>query len=255
MPIKNTVFLGKVLLHFDHLPSTNAYAQELLSKSRPTEGTVILANYQSAGKGQFGTIWEAKPGENLTFSLLLRPVFLPIARQFALSQAIALAIRDYLATLCNETVCVKWPNDIYIGPKKVCGILIQNTLSGKIIQDSIIGVGLNVNQQYFPEGLERASSLALVTGQQYNLQSTLSGLLQHIEQRYQQLRNDQLTLIHEDYLKNLWLYQTEAWYRQPNGECFLGKIVDIQPSGLLGVQQNGRKSYYNLKEIQWVKMA
>lgn len=252
MHIKNTVFIGKVLLHFDSLPSTNAYAQELLSKSRPSEGTVILADHQSAGKGQIGSTWEVTPGKNLTFSLILSPVFLPAQQQFRLSQAICLAIRDFLATLCAKNVYVKWPNDSYIEDKKVCGILIQNTLSRKKIQHSIIGIGLNVNQTFFAEKLNNASSLALETGQQYDLQLVLSSLLQYIEQRYQQLRSGKLSQIQQDYLAHLFLYQEEALYCEPDNLPFRGKIVDVSPGGQLGIAHQNKTSYYSTKEVKWV---
>lgn len=252
MQVKNTVFIGKVLLHFESLASTNDYAQELLSKSKPVEGTVILADYQSAGRGQIGSTWEVTPGKNLTFSLILSPRFLPIQRQFALSQAIALAIRDFLATLCGKKVYVKWPNDIYIEDRKVAGILIQNTLSGQKIQNSIIGIGLNVNQDQFPKLLSNASSLAIETGKTFDLSSIFPRLLQFIEQRYQQLRSGQSSQIHQNYLDHLFLYQTEALFQEPGKAPFCGSIVDVNPQGQLGIDRQGQISYYNLKEIKWV---
>jgi len=252
LQVKNTVFIGKVLLHFDRLPSTNAYAQELLSKSRPSEGTVILADYQSAGRGQIGSTWEVSPGKNLTFSLILSPGFLPAPQQFVLSQAVSLAIRDFLSTLCPKSVYVKWPNDIYIEEKKVCGILIQNSLSGKKIQNSIIGIGLNVNQEHFPKGLDNASSLALETGKTFDLPDLFSSLLQHLEQRYQQLRSGKLSQIQQDYLKHLFLYQKEAMYCEPGGSPFTGKIVNVNTRGQLGIARQTEITYYNIKEIKYL---
>lgn len=252
MQVKNTIFIGKVLLHFESLASTNDYAQKLLSKSKPVEGTVILADYQSAGRGQIGNTWKVAPGKNLTFSLILSPRFLPVQKQFALSQAISLAIRDFLATLCAKSIYVKWPNDIYIEDKKVCGILIQNTLSGRNIQNSIIGIGLNVNQEQFPDLLTNASSLAIETGKSFDLPFIFPTLLQFIEQKYQQLRSGQLSEIHQNYLNHLFLYQIEAFFQEPGKAPFSGKITGVNSHGQLGITHQGQVSYYNLKEIKWV---
>lgn len=252
LQVKNTLFIGKVLLHFERLPSTNAYAQELLSKNRPSEGTVILADYQSAGRGQIGSTWEVAPGKNLTFSLILTPSFLPAPRQFALSQAIALATRDFLSTLCSKQVFVKWPNDIYIEDKKVGGILIQNSLSGKKIQHSIIGIGLNINQSQFDQKLSKASSLAIETGKSFALPQLLPSLLQYIEQRYLELRRGKLLKIQQDYLSHLFLYQKNALYREPGGVAFQGKIVGVNPGGQLGVARENKTKYYSIKEIEYL---
>jgi BirA family biotin operon repressor/biotin-[acetyl-CoA-carboxylase] ligase len=252
LQVKNTIFIGKVLLHFDSLPSTNAYAQEIVSKSRPSEGTVVLTDHQTEGRGQIGSIWQSKPGQNLTFSIILYPKFLPVQRQFALSQAISLAIRDFLAQKTTKTVSVKWPNDIYIGTKKVCGILIQNTLSGKKIQSSIIGIGLNINQDQFADSFGNASSLHLETGIQFDLQGSLSGLIRSIESYYFQLKSGQLPKIQASYLQHLYLFQQPATFRKPGAQPFKAKIVDINPLGQLGLESQGKRLFYNIKEIQLI---
>lgn len=252
MQVKNTVFIGKVLLHFYSLPSTNAYAQELLSKSRPTEGTVILTANQTEGRGQIGSSWLSEPNTNLTFSLILYPHFLPIQRQFALSQAVALATRDFIAEKTSKTASVKWPNDIYINSKKVGGILIQNTLSGKKIQSSIIGIGLNVNQKQFSDSLTKASSLSIETGTTFDLETTLTDILQKIEYRYLQLRFGKLAQIQQDYLEHLYLYNQTASFCIPGEEPFKAKIITINQEGQLGLDDGASIRYFGIKEIQFL---
>ena len=133
---KNTLFIGKVVIQLPKVDSTNLYAQSLVAKSKPSEGTVISTYNQRAGRGQIGRKWESEPGKNIAFSVILYPGFLAIRQQFLLNQMVSLAVLDLVAKYTEKAVKVKWPNDIYIEDGKVCGILIQNTLAGRRIQSS-----------------------------------------------------------------------------------------------------------------------
>lgn len=188
LPNKNTLFIGKVVHAFEALASTNSYAQELLAKSKPTEGTVISAATQTAGRGQIGSKWESPQGESLSLSVILYPHFLLARKQFVLNMATALALRDTLSAYAKSEVSVKWPNDVYLGPRKVAGILIQNQLAGQQVQHSIIGTGVNINQPAFPSELPFATSLYLDTGVSYDLDEVAASYLLALEQRYLQLR-------------------------------------------------------------------
>ena len=151
---------------FDSLESTNKYC-ELLNLGETEEFTVIVAKEQTAGIGQRGNHWAAAPGQNLTFSVVLRPAFLPAADQYALTKAVSLAIVDTLAPLLPqraEEVRIKWPNDIYVDDRKICGILINNHLQQERIAATVVGIGLNVNQRTFPDWVPNPTSLALLTG-------------------------------------------------------------------------------------------
>ncbi|MEO0875802.1 MAG: biotin--[acetyl-CoA-carboxylase] ligase, partial [Bacteroidota bacterium] len=165
----NTLFVGNVVQHFEVLPSTNAYATELLAKTAPNEGTVISAAYQEAGRGQIGSSWTASAGENLLLSVILYPRWLVAQQQFLLSRAVALAVADTITHYVDGQAQVKWPNDVYFGDKKLAGILIQNSLSGKYLQWSVVGIGLNVNEAAFPVDLPKAGSLFLSAGQKFDL--------------------------------------------------------------------------------------
>ena len=167
----------------DLVDSTNNQAKILLSKSKPVEGTVIIAHTQQQGKGQYGNNWETVGGQNLTFSIILYPKFVPASRQFLLSQAVALGIRDALEPYLPQPAYIKWPNDIISSDKKICGVLIENSLQGNILADSVIGIGVNVNQSDF-DGLPHAASLHTLTGRNFYLDRVLHRILSCIEGYY-----------------------------------------------------------------------
>lgn len=251
MQIKNTIFIGKVLLHFPDLPSTNAYAQELLSKSRPIEGTVIITDHQTAGRGQIGSKWQSSEGKNLTLSLILHPKFVAAKAQFILSQAVALGVRAFVAQYCKVPVYVKWPNDVYIENRKVAGILIQNTLSGKLIQGTIAGMGININQTIFDPMISNATSLKKETKTNFSIPDLLPILLQSIEAHYLKLKNGQIDWLRRNYLQHLYQYQEWALYQKKDGTVIKAQIVGVTPQGQLCLQHQ-KIEYFDLKEIKFL---
>ena len=162
----------------DSCDSTNAV---LASRPDAQHGTVVATRSQTAGRGQRGNSWEAEPGTNLTFSLLLRPQGFPAARQFELSMLVALGVADVLNSLFGRLgfrdlkARIKWPNDIYVGHKKIVGILIENQLSGAGIDRTIVGIGVNVNQTRFLSDAPNPTSVALLTGRTLALEPLLGG--------------------------------------------------------------------------------
>jgi BirA family biotin operon repressor/biotin-[acetyl-CoA-carboxylase] ligase len=249
--LTNTLFIGKVLLHFEELDSTNTYALNLLSKNKPSEGTVITAHNQSNGRGQIGRNWQSEPRKNLTISLILYPKFLPARQQFLLNQAIALGISDYLQHHFKD-VQIKWPNDIYIGDRKICGILIQNILSGSSIQASVVGIGLNVNQTSFASDLPNPTSMAKVLKKIFNLDVQLAKLCECLEIRYLQLRSDNIALIQRDYLERLYRFQETALYKYPDGKLFSGQIVGVTDTGKLRIHHQRGEEQFEFREVIFV---
>lgn len=248
----NPLFIGNIAQHFSELASSNDFAVNLLAKTSPIEGTVISTDYQTGGKGQFGSKWFSSAGKNLLFSLILYPRFLQAQEQFLLSQAVALAIRDWLSPLLDQEVSIKWPNDIYVGDKKIAGILIQNALMGNQLRSAVVGVGLNVNETNFPEQLVKATSLKLQTGQDYDLEHCKQALFVALEQRYLQLKSKPAT-IRKAYLDHLYQYQTWANYKDAqSGQVFKGLIVGVHKEGKLALQKETTTApicYYDLKEL------
>ena len=249
----NTLFVGNVLQHFEVLSSTSAYATELLAKTTPSEGTVISASYQEAGRGQIGSSWLASAGKNLLLSVILYPRWLPAREQFSLSRAIALAVADTITSVAGESAQVKWPNDVYLGDKKLAGILIQNSLVGSHLQWSVAGIGLNVNEPAFPDNLPKASSLYLMTGREYQLQEVQQILLQRVEQRYLQLKTKP-QLIRANYLQQLYRYQEwHPFVEAGTSREFIGQIIGVQENGKLAIQkQDESVQYFDLKEVAFV---
>jgi BirA family biotin operon repressor/biotin-[acetyl-CoA-carboxylase] ligase len=196
---------------------------------------VVCAAHQYAGKGQRGNSWIVEKNMNLTFSILYFPTFMSIDKQFLLSQAISLGVYDYLITKCNS-VTIKWPNDLYVGNKKIGGLLIENAIKGDKLAQVIIGVGLNINQASFDLSLTNATSLSLENKELYNLDAELLDLLTSIERRFLQWKNAQFLNIKDEYLKVLYLHQQWHIYKLPDGTHLEGKIIGFDDDGLLIIE-------------------
>ena len=247
----NTLFVGKVYHRFDELPSTNDYARELLAKSKPPEGAVVRAASQSAGRGQFGSRWLAEAGANLTLSVVFYPNGLSVDTQFRLSEAMALAVRDTVAPWLDDAeVWVKWPNDIYIGPHKTAGILIQNTLQGQSLQASVVGIGLNVNQMDFPPELPNATSMARAAGKSFDLEAVAECLLECLEQRYLQLRAGQFAALRDEYHARLLGRGEMRRFARPDGGEFRGVIRGVREDGQLAVLVEGVEMLFAVKSVR-----
>ncbi|SHH72928.1 BirA family transcriptional regulator, biotin operon repressor / biotin-[acetyl-CoA-carboxylase] ligase [Chryseolinea serpens] len=242
----STLFLGKNLVFVPECHSTNTLALQLCQNSGPAEGTLVITPNQTAGRGQRGNGWEAEPGKNFTFSLILKPATLALKDQFYLNIFTSLALRDYLAAKGCTAVRVKWPNDIYVGSKKICGILVESQISGNKFSHVVVGIGLNVNQQKF--GTETATSLSILTGMQFDLQAELESLLKFLEARYLQLREGKMALLMEDYLKVLYGLNTPLSF-EVEGVLAEGMIVGVDESGRLRVLMEGRERVFGVKEV------
>jgi BirA family biotin operon repressor/biotin-[acetyl-CoA-carboxylase] ligase len=250
----NAEFIGKVLLHFNEVTSTNAVALNLLSKSKPKEGTVISADFQTAGKGQVGTIWQGAKGQNVYLSLILYPQFLTATRQFLLSQAVALGVRAAISDFFPDRVEIKWPNDIYVNGQKLGGILIQNSLQGKSIQHSVIGIGLNINQMAFPADIGRPVSLRQLIHRETDLSRVQEALFRHLETTYLQLRLGKYAVLERDYLEHLYQWGKWAPFEEvASQEQFLARINGLSPQGKLQLQtEAGEQLEFGLKEVRFM---
>lgn len=250
----NTLFVGKKKLCFPTLPSTNVYATTLLSsKIKPPDGTVVVTYQQTDGRGQIGSQWVSEPDKNIAASVILYPHFLGARQQFELSKAVACAIFECISHFCpNKKVSIKWSNDIYIDTQKVCGVLIQNTLSGIYLQNSIVGIGINVNQINFSAAAPNATSLALKTGDIFDKDAVLHVLCQYIEFWYLRLKAGKFAEIQAFYLAHLYRYQEKAVFRLPNEEVFIGKIVGVSAEGKLLIENEYSEILdFGLKEVRF----
>lgn len=242
--------------HIDCTPSTNVLLAEMLKTDNLKSGFVVATDFQSAGKGQADNSWETEHGKNLTFSILFCPKNLTVDKHFILSQAVSLAVKSvldqYLPESENEQFKIKWSNDIYWREQKICGILIENTLKGKQIINSIIGIGLNINQLHFSSNAPNPVSLIKITGKKIeNPNEIMKKICQKIifflndRNNYEQLKLQYFNA----------LYRKDGFYnyRTDKNLTFAAKIVEVQDDGklILETAEKNRQGFY-FKEIAFV---
>lgn len=242
----------KNILYIETLESTQNYAQLLLSKNKPIEGTAILTYNQTAGRGQYDNKWHSEPEKNISISFILYPDFLSFKEQFMLSKVVALATRELIAELLNEKVYIKWPNDIIVNNKKLGGILINNSIQGDKWVSSIIGIGLNVNQQNFPDDLPFAISLNQITSKEYSLEELSIILKDKILYYYGLLKNYEFEKINDMYLENLLGFEKELIFINSGGEEIKGTIKGVEENGSLIVKTKLGREIFSMKEISLV---
>ncbi|EOR94704.1 Biotin-protein ligase [Arcticibacter svalbardensis MN12-7] len=246
------LFIGQNLISLKSVDSTNNYLKNQLAKSKPLpEGTVILAEDQFAGRGQFENKWLSQPGKNLTFSILLFPVFLAPLKQFLLNIAVSLAINDTITSFIGCDCKIKWPNDIYFKDKKIGGVLIENILQGSKWKYAIVGIGINVNQLQFDDRIKNITSLSAIIGKELALDTLLSALSSSINNRYNQLKGNDFENHIEEYKKNLYRYQSMHAY-ESNGIPFEGRITNIKPEGQLEITVGDEVKSFSLKEVKYL---
>lgn len=246
---EDTLFLAKKLIYVAQCPSTNALASELGQKTETVDGTVVVTDNQTSGRGQRGNKWESQPGKNLTFSLILRPAFLSVKDQFQLNAAIAIGLCDYITAKVTEKVRIKWPNDLLIDGKKAGGVLIENHVNGEELVYSVIGIGLNLNQQTFAS--PNAVSLKSFTGMEYDAGTEFGLLLLHVESRYLELKHGNQALLRKRYLKLLYRRDESHQFRAQN-EVFQGIITGVNEEGQLSVLVGNENRVFGVKEITFL---
>ena len=237
-----------MIYHFSTTASTNDDARD----KKYREGDVVWADFQTAGRGQRGHEWHSRKGENLTFSVVLEPTFVPIAEQFSVSEVVALSLVDMLAEYGIEAK-IKWTNDIYVGDKKLVGILIEHSLAPTSLRRTIVGVGINVNQTEFDASLPNPVSMAQLLGKELDAEAVLRCFLTHLQRNYELLREGGAEALHDRY--NALLYRKNEYhtYALPSGEKFSAKIIGTAPSGALRLENEGGETKdYLFKEVEFI---
>lgn len=236
------------IIRTEEVTSTNDYIRQ-----QDEHLTLCWAESQTKGRGQKGNSWESEKGRNLTFSFLLHPERLPAGKQFILSKAVSLAVVEALRTTGTQAR-IKWPNDIYVGDRKICGILIEHDLSGDgMIRRSVVGIGINVNQQRFLSDAPNPTSLLLETGRICDREALLAAFIDRFTDFYHIVCHDpENGLIDDAYLE--LLYRKGEWHRYRDAEgCFEGRITGIGPEGeLLVEKRSGAVNGYRFKEVSYL---
>ncbi len=247
------LFVGKNIFFLNEIDSTNSYATLLLKNVNLPEGTVIHTLHQKKGKGMRGNSWFAEPESNLTCSIVLYPDFLSIEKQFLLYQIAALAVYDTTAELLDIShfdIKIKWPNDILVNRKKIAGILIENSISDKNLNWSVIGIGLNINQRVFNEQ-HKATSIYQLTQQNVDVSKTIQLLCKHIEKYYVLLKSGEEKQVTETYLKALFSYNNSMLF-ESDGKRQELIVRGVGTSGLLLLETlDGKHIEADVKDFIW----
>ncbi len=248
-----TLFIGKNTIFLPETDSTNSYAIGLLRNVNPPEGTVVFTAYQKAGRGQRGSCWQSEPLSNLTASVILRPTFLPVKEHFLLYQLAALACLDTLSQLLHERqydIKIKWPNDILVNGRKICGTLIENGITTETIKYSVIGIGMNLNQQNFE--VPNATSFKLLTGENIAARYVLEILCRQLEKHYLALKQNRFALVHGIYHSNLFGLDNARLFEY-NKKVLALTVKGVSNYGLLHLEdEEGGRIEADVKEIRWI---
>ena len=241
------------ILHFDELDSTNVWLYDKISEKNDISDTVVVAAHQTAGRGMAKNRWESEKGKNLLFSIALNVNYLEAENQFKISQAVSVAIVETLSQFIdNQRLFIKWPNDIYFGDKKLAGMLIQNTIEGRMMGTSIIGIGLNVNQIEFSSDIPNPVSLKQITGSDFELDTLLNLLITNIKTCVESLRfsSNQIE-INEKYISKSYRFGIWADYFYQNQVKSLVIIGFDKYGRLLLNDKEGAEIVCDVKELQF----
>ncbi len=238
------------IIHIDETDSTNRWLQQHEDGSFQQHGDgsfCVVADYQTAGRGCGTNSWESERGKNLTFSMLIHPTGIRASRQFLVSMALANSIAKVVSRYVKD-VSIKWPNDIYVGDRKICGILIENRLQGDVIKDSILGIGLNVNQLRFVSDAPNPISLASLTGRMFDTTQLLQELLQAFDEEWADGEG-----VRSRYMAQLYRRTGFHCYRDAQGE-FYAELMTVEDDGHLVLRnRDGHDHRYAFKEVAFVQ--
>ncbi len=245
--------IGNKIIVLDKVNSTNAYLQELTKKNDfINEGLVVFSKSQIDGKGLGKNKWESEDGKNIAMSFYIKPEFLNAADNYTICRFVALAVCDFVISIVKRDVAIKWPNDIYYQNKKIAGILIENNISGSVIKFSLVGIGININQQVFKSDAPNPVSLINIMGRSFRVKSLLKKLCLFLDERYSQLLNGGMSIQELEYLEKLFGFNTWLNFKSEN-LSFEGKIIGVSPFGHLIIQdRKGKRKEFEQKEIQFI---
>ncbi|MCK5730768.1 MAG: biotin--[acetyl-CoA-carboxylase] ligase [Draconibacterium sp.] len=243
--------LSKKIIVLNEVDSTNNYANQLILSEAADEGTVILTQFQKKGKGQLGNSWESEAGKNILATVILFPRFLNAGKQFLISKIVSLSLVEFLK---NETddVSIKWPNDIYVGNKKIAGILIENSIKGNTLFSSLLGIGLNLNQTKFLSDAPNPISLKQLTGKEYVVETVASEISESILKWYKKIKTGGFNNIDSEYFSHLFRNGEWAKYSK-DGNVFEARIIGVGKFGQLQLEnRDGTIDDFIFKEVEFM---
>lgn len=241
-----------VLLRLEEASSTNTILKQMQQKEPLPEWSVVMTEFQTLGRGQMGNSWFSSKGKNMLLSLLLYPRRVKAKDQFIISRIVSLAIIKVLRKY-TKSITIKWPNDIYWNDKKIAGILIENSLIGKQIDYTIVGLGLNVNEDEFPAHLPNAVSLKQIMGPEFDREQLLLFLRYEFFKLYQSMERGEVAAIEKEYMQHLYRKGGVHWYADAGGR-FEATIKKVLSSGhlVLATYPDEEERTYAFKEVAFV---
>lgn len=242
------------IIQFDQLNSTNNIAKELLKNNLVEEFDIISTHHQAAGRGYGNNRWESEKGKNISASFILQPDNIMPQEQFLITQFISLAISDMIQNyLKDSSIKIKWPNDIYVDDTKICGILIENTIMGNTIKNSIAGIGININQTEFSEYIPNPVSLKTITNKTYDISVIMTEMIDQINYWHEKLISNEFDFIKQQYQQRLYRLDKLHCFITHENEKFMGKIRDTDNYGRIRIEdQNNCIRIFYFKEISFV---
>jgi BirA family biotin operon repressor/biotin-[acetyl-CoA-carboxylase] ligase len=239
------------IIKLNAIDSTNDFLKKLIQNTEVIKNVVIRAEYQTNGRGQMLKSWQSERGKNLLFSALYAFDDLKVINHFYLNKVVSIAVSTVLKRYIPN-VKIKWPNDIMSFNHKVSGVLIENVFNGDLVQKSIIGVGVNVNQVNF-DNLPKATSLKCILKRDLDIDFILMEILEVLDSQIMLLKEEKFSKIDTIYFKNLYRFQKPSMYYNEKFGFFMAKIVDVKKSGLLQMELEDESiCTFNLKEIQFL---
>lgn len=249
----DTLFVGRNIIFLPEVESTNSYAISMLKNVNMAEGTLIQTSHQIKGKGQRGNSWYSEKEKDLIVSIILKPGFIDLNKQFVLYEITALAVYDVLAqNLANGQydIKIKWPNDVLVNEKKIAGTLIENVISGENILYSVIGIGININQKN--SSIPQACSLFSLTKMEFDLKKLTEDLCSQLEKYYLMLKTGKLEQIHQLYLNNFFK-KGEICEFEIKDTMQKKKVIGTGTKGLLQLEDlNGKLEEFDVKQVKWI---
>ena len=238
------------LIKLNAIDSTNTFLKQLATSEVVENFTVVSAEHQTNGKGQRGSEWLIESGKNLTFSVLYTKIPNLQINLFTLNVIVALSVVEGLQKISSKEFKIKWPNDILAENKKIAGILIENSIKSQTEVQSIIGIGINVNQENF-ENLPQASSLCLLEQQFFDKDLLLKNVVNQLENNLEQLNQLSEAYFWEKYHNYLFKKNIVSTFEDSNGNRFVGKIIKVTSEGKLKVQlENDSEIDFDIKEVK-----
>lgn len=243
---------NRLIVRVKEVDSTNNYLKKLVYNEHPEEGSMVITEFQSAGRGQMGNGWASEAGKNLLLSLLIYPDNLLANEQFIISRMASLAVKNCLDQFVDD-IRIKWPNDIYWKDKKIAGMLIENDVQGKYIQNSVIGIGININQQSFPAELPNPISLRQITGTDNDIDNITDIFVREFFLLYREFQNGMTTQIEDEYMLDMYRINDYYWFKDEGGS-FRAMIKEVMPSGhlVLETMNEGELRQYAFKEVSFI---